>query len=75
MLYLALFVPPGSPLLPRDVVQQSDLARYVRHWSREHDLSAVALHVSQGISIGAAWLRLLAADDHGYGYVNAETPN
>jgi ribosomal protein S18 acetylase RimI-like enzyme len=74
MLYLALFVPPGSPPYPREVVQTPDLARYVRRWGREHDLGAVALHPTQGEPIGAAWLRLWAPDDRGYGYWDAETP-
>jgi ribosomal protein S18 acetylase RimI-like enzyme len=74
MLYLALFVPPGSPPLPREVVQRPELARYVRRWGREHDLGTVALHPTEGKPLGAAWLRLWAPDDHGYGYWDAETP-
>jgi ribosomal protein S18 acetylase RimI-like enzyme len=74
MLYLALFVPPGSPPLPRELVQGPGLARYVRGWGREHDLGAVALHPTRGEPIGAAWLRLWASDDRGYGYCDAETP-
>jgi len=74
MLYLALFVPAGSPPLPRDVVHHPDVARYVRQWGREHDLGVVALHPDRDEPIGAAWLRLWAADDRGYGYVDAETP-
>ena len=74
MLYLALYVPPGSPLFPRELVQTPDLARYVRRWGREHDLGAVALHSTREEPIGAAWLRLWAPDDRGYGYCDAETP-
>jgi GNAT superfamily N-acetyltransferase len=74
MLYLALFVPPGSSPLPKEVVETPELARYVRRWGREHDLGAVALHPTPGGSIGAAWLRLWAPDDRGYGYCDAETP-
>jgi ribosomal protein S18 acetylase RimI-like enzyme len=74
MLYLALFVPPGSPPLLPEVVHSPDLARYVRRWGREHDLGAVALHPTQGEPIGAAWLRLWPPDDRGYGYCDGETP-
>jgi GNAT superfamily N-acetyltransferase len=74
MLYLTLFVSPGSPPLPPEVVQSPELARYDRHWGREHDLGAVALHPEQGEPVGAAWLRLWAPDDRGYGYCDAETP-
>jgi GNAT superfamily N-acetyltransferase len=74
MLYLALFVPPGSPALPREVVHSSDLARYVHRWGREHDRGAVALHPTQEEPLGAAWLRLWAPDDRGYGYWDEATP-
>jgi ribosomal protein S18 acetylase RimI-like enzyme len=74
MLYLALFVPPGKPPLPRDLVQDPELARYVRHWGREHDLGAVALHPTQGEPIGAAWLRLWDGVERGYGFLDARTP-
>src|SRR5262249_38809845 len=74
MLYLALFVPPGSPPLPRDVVRRPELARYVRGWGRKHDLGAVALHPTREEPMGAAWLRLWGLDDRGYGYCDAQTP-
>jgi ribosomal protein S18 acetylase RimI-like enzyme len=74
MLYLALFVSPGSPAFPREVVQSPDLARYVRGWGREHDLGIVALHPTQAEPLGAAWLRLWTPDDRGFGYCDAETP-
>jgi ribosomal protein S18 acetylase RimI-like enzyme len=74
MLYLAVFVPPGKPPLPRDLVQSPSLARYVERWGRDGDLGAVALHPTLGEPIGAAWLRLWTAYEHGYGYCDAETP-
>ena len=74
MLYLAVFVPPGGPPLPREIVHHPNLARYVHRWGREHDLGVVALHPTQEEPIGAAWLRLWTPDDRGYGYLDAETP-
>jgi ribosomal protein S18 acetylase RimI-like enzyme len=56
------------------MVQRPELARYVRRWGREHDLGTVALHTTEGKPMGAAWLRLWAPDDRGYGYCDAETP-
>jgi ribosomal protein S18 acetylase RimI-like enzyme len=74
MLYLALFVPPGQPPLPRDLVDRPELARYVRGWGREHDCGVVAVEDSRRQAIGAAWLRLWEEHDQGYGYVDAATP-
>lgn len=74
MLYLALFVPDGAPPLPREIVQQPELARYVAGWGREHDMGFAALDEAGGLAIGAAWIRLLRATNRGYGYVDDETP-
>ena len=73
MLQLALFVPPGSSPLPPDVVESPELARYVEDWCRETDLGFAALDDS-GRMIGAAWLRLMTGEEHGYGYVDDQTP-
>ena len=74
MLYQSLYVPEGSPRFPRDVVNQPEIAKYVRAWGRGGDMGFVAVDVNSGEPIGAAWLRLLKGDERGYGYVNDETP-
>jgi ribosomal protein S18 acetylase RimI-like enzyme len=72
MLYQALYVPPGDPPLPRDVVREPALRHYVEGWGRPGDLGFVAL--AGGEPVGAAWLRLLAGDDQGFGHVDDATP-
>jgi ribosomal protein S18 acetylase RimI-like enzyme len=49
-----------------------DLARYVKGWGRAGDMGRLAEQA--GASIGAAWLRLWSADDHGYGYLAEDIP-
>ncbi len=49
-----------------------DLARYVKDWGRVGDIGIIA--EQEGQSIGAAWLRLWASDDRGYGYLNEDIP-
>ncbi len=74
MLYEALFVPPGSPPHPRSITDRADLARYARGFgSKDGDLGWIAesLH---GDLLGAAWVRQMPADDPGYGFIDAETP-
>jgi GNAT superfamily N-acetyltransferase len=73
MLYLALFVPPGSPPADYSVVAQPELARYVSGWGRRGDDGIIAV-ASNGEPIGAAWLRLWSEHDHGYGFIDALTP-
>lgn len=74
MLYHAIYVPPGEVRPSRDVVRQPELARYARDWGRPTDLGVLASDEITGAPIGAAWLRLLAGDNRGYGYIDDETP-
>lgn len=74
MLYQSLHVPEGSPPFTRDVIDRPELAKYVSAWGRDGDAGVAAVDAGSGEPIGAAWLRLLAGDDRGYGYVDDETP-
>lgn len=75
MLYQALYIPAGEPRPPRNIVQDPTLAHYVAGWGRQAgDLGVVACEAASGEPVGAAWLRLLPADDPGWGFVDAETP-
>lgn len=74
MLYQALYVPPGTPPLPRDIVFQPELAKYVQHWGQPGDMGCIAVSAPQAIAMGAAWLRLFTRDNAGYGYIDDDTP-
>lgn len=74
MLYLALFVPPDAPPLPRTVLERPELSRYVAGWGKAADGGWLAVDAATALPIGAAWLRLLAGENQGYGYVNDGTP-
>jgi GNAT superfamily N-acetyltransferase len=74
MLYAALFVAPGEPLLPRSVLDRPELARYVRGFGdRPGDVGRIAEHRVDG-PVGAAWVRRFTRDAPGYGYVDDDTP-
>jgi ribosomal protein S18 acetylase RimI-like enzyme len=73
MLYLALFVPPGGEPLDRAVIDQPELARYVRGWGRPGDDGTIAI-TSDDETAGAAWIRLWPDDDRGYGFIDPSTP-
>lgn len=74
MLYHAIYVAPGDAPPPRDVVRRPKLARYVDNWGRPTDIGVLVIDDGTGAPIGAAWLRLLAGDNRGYGYVDDSTP-
>src|SRR5258708_6068732 len=73
LLYEALFVPPGQAAFPPEIVHGRELARYAENWGGEKDLGLIAV-TPDGHPIGAAWLRLLAGEDKGYGWGDDETP-
>lgn len=74
MLYQAIYIAPGSPPLPRIILQQPELAHYAADWGRPGDLGILAVLNETSQPVGAAWLRLFAAEDPGYGFVAADIP-
>jgi [ribosomal protein S18]-alanine N-acetyltransferase len=68
-LYHAIFVPPGIEAPPISIVDLPEIAAYIENFGqRAGDVGGVAQ--VNGVPVGAAWARLL----HGYGYVEAHTP-
>ncbi len=74
MVYQAIFIPEGETPPPRRVVQQPALRKYVEAFGRPGDLGFLAMADETGQPVGAAWARLLTAEDRGYGFVDEATP-
>lgn len=55
-----------------DVLSHPQLAHYVAGWPRFGDFGVIALGGHQ--PVGAAWARLLPANDRGYGFVDGTIP-
>jgi ribosomal protein S18 acetylase RimI-like enzyme len=72
MLYQALYVPPGHPPFPPEIVSEPVLRRYVEAWGQPDDFGIVATDARR--SVGAAWCRQLVGTQRGYGYVDEVTP-
>lgn len=72
MLYEALYVPPGEPSLPREILQRSAISHYAADWGHPDDDGWLAEVAEQPVA--AVWIRLFTAEARGYGYVDDETP-
>lgn len=73
MLYEAAFWRGEADAAPADeALQRSDLARYIEGWGRPGDRGLIA-RVSEAPT-GAVWVRLFDDADHGYGYIDNQTP-
>src|SRR3989304_1852296 len=73
MLYQALHVPQdGDPPSP-EIMKRPELRRYVQAWGQPEDLGFVATDDVLRRPVGAAWIRLLAGENRGYGHVDDST--
>jgi GNAT superfamily N-acetyltransferase len=74
MLYHVIYVPPLSPPPDRSIIGRPELARYVKGWGRIDDYGVAGIDPGKDIPVGAAWLRLMAGTERGYGYIDDQTP-
>ena len=68
-LYEAVWRPDGAPPVPRTVLQEAALRRYVEEFGRAADDRCLAA-VCDGRVAGAVWVRRM----HGFGHVDDATP-
>jgi ribosomal protein S18 acetylase RimI-like enzyme len=72
MLYEATMWRPGPRRFSREeVLLLAEIAVYIGGWGRSGD---VVSEGDAGEPIGAAWYRSFTEEAHGFGFVNAETP-
>ena len=72
MLYEAIYFADESERLPKSIVSEPHLSKYVENFGRKGDFTLVL--VDKNELVGAAWSRLFAADEKSYGFVDEETP-
>jgi ribosomal protein S18 acetylase RimI-like enzyme len=74
MLYEATTWRPGPRRFSQEeVLLLPEIAVYIGGWGRSGDVGLVA-EGDAGEPIGAAWYRFFSEEAHGFGFVNAETP-
>lgn len=72
MLYEAIYFVNEAERLPKSVVDEPHLSKYVENFGRRGDYAFVLADENE--LVGAAWSRLFAESEKSYGYVGAETP-
>lgn len=74
MLYEAVCWRPHQPRPPiEEVLAEPELAKLLSGWGRKGDTAVVA-EWKDGARVGAAWYRFWTAENHSYGFVDADTP-
>jgi GNAT superfamily N-acetyltransferase len=68
----AFWQPEVFQLSVADALDVPDLARYIVGFGRDGDLALIA--EIDGRQVGAAWYRMFTAEEPGYGFVDATTP-
>ena len=71
-LYLAIFVPPGEEPLEKSVIELPEISKYMNDWKDSTDFGLICFANEE--PLGAIWGRLFSADNKGYGFVDAVTP-
>ena len=74
VLYQSIHVWEGWEAPPRSVVDDHDLAHYLRDFGRHHGDDAEIVMGPDGTPVGAAYCRRMTADDPGYGFVSPDIP-
>ena len=67
-LYHAIFLPPGTEPLPREVIFKPEIFIYIENFGGANDCGVVA--ELDGQIVGAAWTRIIPA----YGHIDDKTP-
>ncbi len=72
MLYEAIYFPDENQKLPKSVVFEPHLSKYVDDFGRRGDFAFVL--VAQGNLVGAIWVRLFSEAEKSYGFLDEKTP-
>ena len=73
MLYEAIFIPEGHDPLPKDVIKDKSLSKYIENWGKDKFDIALVVEADNQF-VGAIWGRLLTDEHKGFGYVDDNTP-
>ncbi|MCK5149083.1 GNAT family N-acetyltransferase [bacterium] len=73
MLYESIFQADPNKTIPREVINIPEIKNYIENFGQKKEDYCLVADYNNKI-IGAVWVRILADEIKGYGYVNDETP-
>ena len=73
MLYEAIFMPEGQPRLPRSIIKEPSLSKYIKNWGKDNSDIALVAQIKEKL-VGAIWVRIFSESDKGYGFINETIP-
>ncbi|MDT3696239.1 MAG: GNAT family N-acetyltransferase [Ignavibacterium sp.] len=73
MLYEAIFIPEGHAPLPKEVIKDKSLFKYIENWKKDKFDIALVVEIDNKL-VGAIWGRLLTNENKGFGYIDDNTP-
>jgi len=72
-LYMAIFIPAGELPVPKSILDQPEILRYIENFGKMPGDLAIATKDEDKI-VGIIWGRKFQSPNCGYGYVDDETP-
>jgi ribosomal protein S18 acetylase RimI-like enzyme len=72
-LYEVIFQPEGAEQLPHNIIKVPEIDIYIRDFGKAKDDYCLIADLD-GKIVGAVWIRILAGEVKGFGYVNDKTP-
>ncbi|WP_299365421.1 GNAT family N-acetyltransferase [Winogradskyella sp.] len=73
MLYEAIYIPEGHDPLPKEIIKDPSLSKYIENWGKDKFDIALVMEIEDQL-VGAIWGRLFSKDNKGFGYVDENTP-
>ncbi|MBV5282952.1 MAG: GNAT family N-acetyltransferase [Paludibacter sp.] len=73
MLYEAIYIPEGESRLPRSIIKDPSLAKYIENWGKNNSDIALVAETNEKL-IGAIWVRQFSETNKGYGYIDETIP-
>jgi len=72
MMYEAIYVPENEKSLPLSTLENPLISKYIDTWGRKGDFGIMAK--TDGINIGAIWIRYFSSKNRGFGFINGNIP-
>lgn len=72
MLYEAIYIPESSTPLPKSIINEPELFKYIEDWGREADIGFIAKYNDK--MIGAVWVRLFLKNQKSFGFIDEKIP-